>query len=522
MPRPPAAVQARAFEAEAQGLIAHQAKLYWRAWAFGEPARLAATYHGHQALFSKASIEVVARARAEAKDPARRLALRDLQDYLMGEHLARALAPVSRKIAQVEASALLHVGGDDIPYRDLGRLLASETDPAERRQLYDAAGPVVDELAPLLAEKAKVTARVVKDLGYEGTLPFAAELRQADAYRLAKQAKDLLARTRDVYRASLDRVATRRLGYGRDKLTRADVPRLFRTASLDTAFPAKRVVPRMVATLKAMGLRSDGGGHIEVDTKARPRKTPRPVCFPVAVPGDVRLSVKAVGGAADQSALLHEMGRAQAYAHVTSDVFAFQQLGGGATTEAWGMLFSGLMANPGWLKSLGGLTATEVAHLSEVETLQRLFLVRRFAGRLLFEFDLAQGKLAPGQTPARLYGEVMGDAYQFALGAADRKRWALDQDPLLAGADMLRAWFLAADVEDWLARKVGPSWYADTRTGPLLTGLWAEGTRLSPDDLSARVGAGRLSPDALIRTLEARLSPTAGAPTSAAAALPNG
>ena len=69
---------------------------------------------------------------------------------------------------------------------------------------------------------------------------------------------------------------------------------------------------------------------------------------------------------------------------------------------------------------------------------------------------------------------------------------------------------------------MGPSWYADTRTGPLLTGLWAEGTRLSPDDLSARVGAGRLSPDALIRTLEARLSPTAGAPTSAAAALPNG
>ena len=400
VPKPPAPVVARALETEAQGLIATQAKLYWRAWAFGDPARLSATYHGHRALFSKASIEVVARARSQAKDPARRLALRDLRDYLMGENLARALAPIHRQIAQVEASALLHVGGQDIPYRDLGRLLASETDPAERRQLYDAAGPVVAKLAPLFAEKAKITARVVKDLGYEGTLPFAAELRQADPYRLAKQAKDLLARTRDVYRAALERVATRRLGYGLDKLTRADVPRLFRTASLDTAFPAAKVVPRMVATFKAMGLSEDGGGHITVDTKARPRKTARPVCFPVAVPGDVRVSVKAVGGAADQGALLHEMGRAQAYAHVHSDAFAFQQLGGGATSEAWGMLFSGLMANPAWLRSLGGLTAAEVAHLSEVETLQRLFLVRRFAGRLLFELDLAQGS-SPRARPRR-------------------------------------------------------------------------------------------------------------------------
>ena len=129
VPKPPAPVVARALETEAQGLIATQAKLYWRAWAFGNPARLSATYHGHRALFSKASIEVVARARSQAKDPARRLALRDLRDYLMGENLARALAPIHRQIAQVEASALLHVGGQDIPYRDLGRLLASETDP---------------------------------------------------------------------------------------------------------------------------------------------------------------------------------------------------------------------------------------------------------------------------------------------------------------------------------------------------------------------------------------------------------
>lgn len=511
---PAPAIEASAVERQVEGLITRQAKAYWRAWALGAQVRLADTYRGHRALFSKATIDAVARAAQAAKTPERRLALRDLEDYLLGEHLSEALAPVNRRIADVEASALLHVGGDEVNYRDLGRLLASETDPKERATLYAAAGPVLARLAPLMKARAAKTRKVVAGLGFGSTLAFAAELRQADLDRLSKEAEAVLAGTRDVYRATLDRVATRRLGYGIERLRRADIARLFRTSRVDTAFPAKKLVPRVTGTLKAMGLAPDAGGRVTLDATVRPRKSPQPVCFPISVPGDVRVSVRPVGGAADEAALFREMGRAEAYAHVTSPVFAFQQLGGGALDRTWGDLFASLLSRRGWLSDRKGLTQAEVDHLAELRTLQRLFVVRRLAARLRFEIALARAK-GTHADPAALYGTWLGRAYQFPLDAADRSRWILDQGGLLAEADGLRAAFLEAEVEAFLTRRVGPRWFADPRTGPLLTALWKDGTRLSPDDIAAKVGATRVDPSAFIAGMEARLAPSPGAPNAA-------
>ena len=316
------------YREEARKLLMQQSELYWRNWVYGDPIDITATYAGHERLFSPEAVADVAKLAALERDPDGKRALGYLRLYLVGEIIGRAVAPLSDKAANLEADATFKTpGGVEQPYRELNRLLANEVNYQLRGQLSEAALPVVRQLNPILEEKEAVTRKLLAGLGFSGYDAFGAALRQADLTALAKLADEVLTSTESLYRAAMEKETHALLGIGLPGMRRADIPRFNRSASLDSYFPANKLIPTLRATLAGMGIDLEKQTNIRIDDAPLPKKNPRAVCFAIVVPHDIRLSVKPLGGVSDYEALFHESGHAEHWAHTETDVFEFQQLG---------------------------------------------------------------------------------------------------------------------------------------------------------------------------------------------------
>jgi hypothetical protein len=476
------------YREEARKLLMQQSELYWRNWVYGDPIDITATYAGHERLFSPEAVADVAKLAALERDPDRNRALGFLRLYLVGEIVGRAVAPLSDKAANLEADATFKTpGGVDQPYRELNRLLANEVNYQLRGQLSDAALPVVRQLNPILEEKERVTRKLLGELGFSSYDAFGAALRQADLTALAKLADDVLTSTEGLYRAAMEKETRGLLGIGLPGMRRADIPRFNRSASLDTYFPANKLIPTLKATLAGMGIDLEKQPNIRIDDAPLPKKNPRAVCFAIVVPRDIRLSVKPLGGVSDYEALFHESGHAEHWAHTQTEAFEFQQLGGNATTEAYAFVLENLLENPRWLEEKVGLTGDKRDAFVHGAAVRKLYMLRRYAGKLLFEIRWHQGAKG-SEDPQALYRSVLERAYGFPVSASDAERYLVDHDAFFYSADYFRAWFLAAQIEAHLQKQLGPSWWDSPAAGKALAELWRYGNQLNVDEVAKKLG----------------------------------
>ncbi len=497
-----------AYRTEARKLLVQQSELYWRNWVYGDPIDITATYVGHERLFSPQSVADVTRLAGLERDPDRQRALEFLRLFLVGEAVGRAVAPLSDKVANLEAEATFTTpAGVEQPYRELNRLLANEVNYQLRGQLSDAALPVVRKLSPILQEKETVTRKVLGELGFPGYASFGAALRHADLPALAKLADEVLTSTETLYRTAMEKETHAVLGIGLPGMRRADIPRFNRSASLDTYFPAQKLIPTLKATLAGMGIDLDKQTNIRIDDAPLPKKNPRAVCFAITVPGDIRLSVKPLGGVSDYEALFHESGHAEHWAHTQTDVFEFQQLGGYATTEAYAFLFENLLENPRWLEEKVGLTGDKRDAFVRGAAIRKLYMLRRYAGKLLFELRWHEGD-EKAVDPQALYRELLGRAYAFPVSAADAERYLVDHDSFFYSADYFRAWFLAAQIEAHLVKQLGPTWWDQPAAGKALAELWRYGNQLEVDEVAKKLGEPGLRMEPLLEHFREVLAPS--------------
>ncbi len=292
----------------------------------------------------------------------------------------------------------------------------------------------------------------------------------------------------------MDRELRTELGLPLADARRADISRFNRSPDLDAFFPADKMLARLQTTLQGLGIDLEKQANIRIDDKQLPSKNPRAVCFPVQVPGDVRLSLKPIGGVADYRALFHEAGHAEHYANTTTSVFEFQQLGDNASTEAYAFLMEGLIDNPLWLADNAGITGRKLDDFIRSSAVKKLYLLRRYAGKLLFELDTDSGPEG--------YRTFLMRAYGFPVTLGDSRRYLVDRDDFLYSADYFRAWFLAAQIDEKLTQRFGARWWKSTGAGEVLKSLWASGNALSVDEVARRLGDPGLELEPLFRHFE--------------------
>ncbi len=461
-------------------------QLYLHYAGLKEELDLAPVYERYADLFTLASSRELGRAARDGGGST------DLWRFACEGYLAALTNEDAEQVAQLEATLEADVSGEKVPFRLIRPEIANEPDRARREQLEQARRELTDEhLNPLYERMLERTREGARELGastylelYEG---FDLDLRG-----LGAACERMLEETEELYVAAADRLFRTRLGVSLEEATRADILRMLRATTWDAGFPADAMLPALTGTLGELGIDLAAQANVELDVERRPRKSPRAFCAPIEVPGRVVLVIQPMGGPDDWHALFHEAGHTEHYAHTAADLpMEARRLGDNAVTEGWAALLELLVDDPVWLsRRLDFGRPDDFA--GEAATI-RLYLVRRYAAKLLYELELhAGGDL--GELRPR-YAELIRDATKIEASPVD---FLGDVDAGFYASSYIRSWAFEAQVRTFMRDEFGSAWFSRREAGSLLRELWAEGQRLNADELLHELTGSPIELEAIV------------------------
>ncbi len=484
---------------EARQLVLEQQSLSWKRYTTGEQVDIAATYEGHEKLFSMTTVKQLEDAIAATEEPAQKKAIEFFRLYVLSEMVNMRVAKLSDEVDNYLSDAQFEYGDQTYSYYEFSRLLQNEADYNKRQELSDAVNPILRKANGMLQTREERMQRLAQELGFADYNALSGQLRHADLPAFAAVCRQFLADTDKLFQNLVRWAAPFQLNFPAEKLRRCDLPRLFKNVRYEKYFPGDQMMPRMTRFLNGMGLSLD---RIKVDDEARPKKNPRAACFPLIVPEDVRVTIKPHGGQDDYDAFWHEMGHAQHFANTTTGYWEFQQLGDNVTTETYAFLFHGMMENRLFAEKFLEMDKKDLPLDVRYTAFIKLYMVRRYCGKFLYEIELHRG--APD--PQKIYREQLGRAYNLKLDENDGLRYLTDIDDFFYSADYLRAWMLEAMLQARLAQKFGDDWFMKPEAGDFLKGLWQSGSFYGGDELAQLLGYPDIGPQRLIDQITKRVS----------------
>jgi hypothetical protein len=425
----------------------------------------------------------------------------ELWRFACENYLAELTREENERSAGLEAELETTVDGETIGYRMIRPTVANEEDRDRRRRLEEARNRLTEEhINPVLAQAVEKLRGAVPRLGSATYV----ELYRRFGFRLdelADQCREVLDSTEALYEKAADRLFRTRAGVGLDEAQRFDVARVFRAPGWDAAFPAAKMMPALEVSLADLGIDLRSQQNVELDIEQRPKKSPRAFCAPIEVPGRVVLVIQPMGGADDWRALFHEAGHTEHYAHVREDLpVEAKRLGDVSVTEAWATLMEHFLLEPGWLARRLDFPRPD-AFAAEAAT-GSLYLLRRYAGKLLYELEFHAATELDEKELASRYVEILGTALKIEPSPTD---YLADIDSSFYVTGYLRSWALQSQLRNHFRERFGSDWFASREAGSMLRELWSEGHRLNADELLADVTGETLEMEAFAESLREQL-----------------
>jgi hypothetical protein len=435
-------------------------------------------YERHGALFTGEAVESLRELATGASEGEDRTRLTMLLDFAVEGYVGQATKQVEAELARREASLRIEVDGEPIGFRQSAVVQANEPDRARRELIEQVRLAALERnLGPLYGELVERQHDCATALGWRSYREMCEQCKDLDLARLHAQTSAFATATDSLYADVLGPTLRRAVGIDSSELRHSDLARFYRAAEEDRHFPADRLVPALTETLLGLGVDVREQPGVVLDVEPRPNKSPRAFCSPVRSPGEVYLVIAPIGGWDDYSALLHEGGHTEHYAHVDEGLpFEFRYLGDNGVTESYAFLLQHLVEDVEWLQRRLGVT--DAADLIAHARAKRLVYLRRYAAKLAYELEL-HGDGSPA---------ALQDRYSELLGAALRLQWPRqtflsDVDSGFYCACYLRAWALEAQLRTHLRERFGRIWFEVPEAGEVLRALWREGQRLSPEEL---------------------------------------
>jgi hypothetical protein len=202
----------------------------------------------------------------------------------------------------------------------------------------------------------------------------------------------------------------------------------------------------------------------------------------VAVPDEVLLVCRPLGGRLDYGSLWGLIGEAESYGHTDrTQPLSHRRLGDGAVRKGYGSLFRLLLLEPTWLR---GYLETDVIRdplrLAGVELLAEL---RRAAGMLLYELELWNTE------EPDLVRELYADSLSEAIGVGVFPESYLNAiGRPLESANQLRGLMLAGQLLSFLRAEFDEEWFRSGRAGRFLADLWRGGQRYTAEEMARNLG----------------------------------
>ncbi|NIN64136.1 MAG: hypothetical protein GTO63_05445 [Anaerolineae bacterium] len=417
---------------------------------------------------------------------------RYLAEWVTLEYLENLVKSMTESISNAMRQATVDWEGQKVAYHNLRPKISNEADMGRRHRLDELERQVTASANPEREQRLRLLHDKTKDLSFDGYSALCDQLRGLNLSSLTKQMQDLLDETRGVF--------YQRLGAFLDTIDvpskqagTCDILYLFRAPNFDVLFSKEAAIPALTTTLAGIGIDLDRQGNLELDVEPRPLKSPRAFCAPIRVPQEVKLVIKPQGGQEDYASLLHEAGHAEHFANVDPVLpFPYKRLGDNSVTEAYAFLFHYLLLNPRWLERVLG--ADDFSQYLELARFQKLWLLRRYSSKLIYEQQLDSQLEGADEK----YVRHLEDALGVAIGP---ENYLADVDDAFYCAQYLRAWIFEVQLRRFLEDQYGGEWFTRTEAGDHLISLWRQGQQFSPEELVTDMGYDGLDSRHLVEEL---------------------
>ena len=438
-------------------------------------------YNRHADLFTREAIEELKSHLAQAEPGSdEQRARRMLLDFAVEHYIGQLTKTDEEELAGLEAKLTVEVDGEEMPLRQAWGQLAKEADADRRAEIHDRLMAITAaELNPVAWRINEACHQAARDLGYPSYAAMCTDLKGYDLARTHTQTQAFVRATDQLYPGLIGEQLERVTGVKFKDMRKSDFPRFRRAPGLDHQFPAKPLLDTLYATASGMGIDIRSQDNVTLDVEERPNKSPRAFCAPVRSPDEVYLVISPTGGRDDYEALFHEAGHTEHFAHMAPNLpFEFRHLGDNAITESFAFLFEHLIENPRWLAK--HLNATEPEALADYARANRLMFLRRYANKLAYELELHGVDAPTDEVLAARYAELSASA----VGCEwTPESYLTDVDPGFYCMAYLRAWALEAHMRRLLIERFGEAWFEDPGAAELLREWWAEGQRLSAEEM---------------------------------------
>jgi hypothetical protein len=483
---------------ETHALLRAEGDLLWTRWTTGSGPLPASALAGHARLAERESVEIAlaAAARASGSDArAWRLLAQQLATLAVLREAGAEIEGLERARAQLAFAA----PGEKramLGERDLDRLLTDEPNAQKRFLLAQAEAKAAQPLAPLTIARDAAVEKAIADLGLESWTAVEERAHAIPLADLAQLAEATLVATEQVGQRAVAAASVRNIGVTADRLRRADLPRLARTALADPQFTPGNAWTNAKDVLAKIG--APAPSTLRLHAEPTPSKGARPLALLVDPPTDVRLSLRPTGGFEEQRATLHEGARAVGATLIDVPRWELAQLGDGSASEGVALLFESLAGQPEWLRATTQLRGEPLDDVVHTEATRRLLAVRRAAALVLFEIKRREG-VQPPEAQGALYRGLLQRALYCVLSDDDAGRWALEADAFASSVVPFLGGLLAAQLE----QSLGPSWWSASR--PVLKEIWEGGRSMGAFEAARAAGLAQIDPAALAAVADQRL-----------------
>lgn len=451
-------------------------------------------YERYNDLFTKDAIAKLQSRLDETSEhfETERSALQRLMAFAVERFLEDSAKHLTEEIGNYEHDSTIEWKGQRLTFQEVIPAIKNEADRVARQNLYNKYLAVIDGSNDLRSEKWIRIRETVSSLGYTNYQDLFQKLRGVDYHQIARDAEKLLSTTESIYVSRLGDDLKRDLGIELEDANRSDSLRAFRLTSYDQHFPASRLLPVYSATMDGLGIQVHSQKNIEIDSQPRPRKSSRPFCASISIPDEIKLVILPTGGSSDYQGFFHEAGHVQHYGWTSPALRPeFKYTSDYALTETYAFLFNHLVLESAWLNEMLGFA--DNAGFIRSALLNKLMLVRRYAGKLIYECDLHSGRNITRASDR--YSEILTDATKFQVSAVE---FLFDLDDAFYSANYLRAWAFEVMLHEYLKVRFGRRWWTSRGAGGFLKDLWETGDRYNVDEMASQIGIGPVSFEPLI------------------------
>ncbi len=407
-------------------------------------------------------------------------------------------------LSQFYREAAVRIGQDRVSLAEMENWLMKEADFHRRQAVIASASLVIKRASSMKRAIWQGREAILKeDFGFESYLDFCQMKKPYDLQSLKRDAEELLHVTEELYRRKVLQWIFRTLGKEPSELSHLHMLRILNADFLGFSMSEGEILKALQDLLEPLGLWGEVGRSIHLDAASRPRKAATSRCVPLKVPQEIHVMLQPDGGLSSLEAALHEMGHALQLAHADPSLpYPYRHLPRSySLSECFAFLFDGLLGNPMFLMDYLGLSSEEATSQSLEKGLKRLYVVRRYAGNLLFQllyFSQGEDERDLSSYPV-LMGRATGLRYE-----PEEALMEVEED--LYSADYLRAWAGEVILREHLQSLFGERWYASRDAGQYLKILWASGEKEDLEGLIRKIGSSSLDIRMLSKDLEAILA----------------